>query len=339
MKSVKWIMVALMIMSLLVAGCGGQKQADSKDIKELKIAISPYMDTDALLVKTQPLGKMLQDKLKEKGYNVEKVTMNVGTSYSAVGEALSAGSADIGFISGATYVMYDKDVDVLLTALREGLDKDTTDLTVWNDGKPDAFGKDLVKYYRSSIVVGPSEKGQALLAKVKKGEKPTWEELNGLKWSVMSPASASGYLYPSLWLKQNYGKKLSDLQNVVQADSYSTSTARLASGQVDVMVAFSHIRARMAKNWQAKFGGTDDIWKQTGVIGVTDKIYNDTVSVSKTSKTMQNEAFRKAVGEALIEIGKTKEGLEVLKTIGHKGYDWADGKEYDGERLVQKELK
>ncbi len=178
-----------------------------------------------------------------------------------------------------------------------------------------------------------------MLAKVKKGEKPTWEELNSLKWSVMSPASASGYLYPSLWLKQNYGKKLSDLQNVVQADSYSTSTARLASGQVDVMVAFSHIRARMAKNWQTKFGGTDDIWKQTGVIGVTDKIFNDTVSVSKTSKTMQNEAFRKAVGESLIEIGKTKEGLEVLKTIGHKGYDWSDSKEYDGERLVQKELK
>ncbi len=339
MNKMKFIMTAILLVVMLAAGCGGQKQTDSKDIKELKVAISPYMDVEALKVKTEPLGKMLQDHLKQKGYNVEKVTLNVGTSYSAVGEALSAGSADIGFISGATYVMYDKDVDVLLTALREGIDKDTTDLSIWNNGKPDAFGKELVKYYRSSIVVGPSDKGQALLAKVKKGEKPTWEELNSLKWSVMSPASASGYLYPSLWLKQNYGKKLSDLQNVVQADSYSTSTARLASGQVDVMVAFSHIRARMAKNWQAKFGGTGDIWSQTGVIGVTDKIYNDTVSVSKTSKTMQNEGFRKAVGESLIEIGKTKEGLEVLKTIGHKGYDWSTGKDYDGERLIQKELK
>ena len=60
------------------------------------------------------------------------------------------------------------------------------------------------------------------------------------------------------------------------------------------------------------------------MIAITDKIFNDTVSVSNNSKIMQDEGFRKALGESLIEIGKTKEGIEVLKTIGHKGYDWAD---------------
>lgn len=198
---------------------------------------------------------MLQAKLKEKGYDVKKITLNVGTSYNAVGEALSAGSADVGFISGATYVLCDQDVDVLLTALREGIDKDTTDLSVWNNGQPDKFTKNLVKYYRSVVVAGPSPKGQALLARVKQGEKPTWEELDSLNWAVMSPSSASGYLYPSLWLKENYGKTLKDLSHVVQSDSYTTSTARLASGQVDVMVAYSHIRAKMEKDWQAKLGG------------------------------------------------------------------------------------
>ena len=155
----------------------------------------------------------------------------------------------------------------------------------------------------------------------------------------MSPASASGYLYPSLWLKENYGKTLKDLPHVVQADSYTTSAARLASGQVDVMVAYSHIRAKMEKDWQAKLGGTAPIWEQTGVIGVSDKIFNDTISVSKSSKLMQDEGFRKALGEALIEIGKTDEGLKILKTIGHKGYDWARSSDYDSERKIQKELK
>ncbi len=42
--------------------------------------------------------------------------MSVGTSYTAVGEALSAGSADIGFISGGNYVLFSDDCDVLLTA-------------------------------------------------------------------------------------------------------------------------------------------------------------------------------------------------------------------------------
>lgn len=328
--------------AMVLGGCGStekKQEAGSRTIPELKIAISPYQDADTLRTKTEPLGKMLQAKLKEKGYDVKKITLNVGTSYNAVGEALSAGSADVGFISGATYVLCDQDVDVLLTALREGIDKDTTDLSVWNNGQPDKFTKNLVKYYRSAVVAGPSPKGQALLARVKQGEKPTWEELDSLNWAVMSPSSASGYLYLSLWLKENYGKTLKDLSHVVQSDSYTTSTARLASGQVDVMVAYSHIRAKMEKDWQAKLGGTGSIWEQTGIIGVTGKIFNDTVSVSKTSKVMQDPAFRKALGEALIEIGKTEEGLKVLKTIGHKGYDWAQASDYDGERKIRKELQ
>ncbi|WP_337476204.1 PhnD/SsuA/transferrin family substrate-binding protein, partial [Acidaminococcus timonensis] len=176
-----WKMMTGMLLAgvLLASGCGSttEKKEGSRSIPELKIAISPYQDADTIRTRTEPLGKLLQAKLKEKGYDVKKVSITVGTSYNAVGEALSAGSADVGFISGATYVLYDKDVDVLLTALREGINKDTTDLKVWNDGSRDTFTKNLVKYYRSAIVVGPSPKGQALLARVKRGEKPTWEEL------------------------------------------------------------------------------------------------------------------------------------------------------------------
>lgn len=341
MKTWKVFGVLAMAASLLASGCGGkaEQKTDSRNVKELKIAISPYQDAETLKTNMAPLGKLLQDKMKAKGYTIGKVTMSVGTSYSAVGEALSAGSADLGFISGATYVMYDKDVDVLLTALRQGISKDSTDLKAWNDGKPEQFTKNLVKYYRSVIVAGPSPKGQALLSKFNKGEKLTWEDLNSAKWSVMSPASASGYLYPSLWLKRNYGKKLSDLAHVVQSDSYTTSCARLASGQVDVIVAFAHIRIRNAQKWQTKLGGTAPIWKQTGIIGVTDKIYNDTISYSKTSKSMQDAGFRKALGECFIEIGKSEEGLKILKALGHKGYDWSSAKEYDDERAIRKELK
>lgn len=45
---------------------------------------------------------------------------------------------------------WDKDVDVLLTALWEGIDKDITDLSVWNNGQPDKFTKNLVEYCRSA---------------------------------------------------------------------------------------------------------------------------------------------------------------------------------------------
>ena len=62
------------------------------------------------------------------------------------------------------------------------------------------------------------------------------DDLNGATWAVMGASSASGYIYPSLWLYNNYGKQISDLANVVQSDSYTTSMSRLAAGQVDVIV-------------------------------------------------------------------------------------------------------
>jgi phosphonate transport system substrate-binding protein len=342
MKKIVVTAVFLCICIGMLAGCGGgekKKSAESSDIKELKVAFSPYQDAETIKTAVGPLRTMLQAKLKEKGFPVGKLIISVGTSYSAVGEALSAGSADVGFLSGATYVLFDKETDVLLTALRQGISKDTADLKVWNNNEPEKFTDNLVQHYRSVLVAGPSFKGKALLEKVKGGRKPSWEELDALTWTVMTPASASGYQYPSLYLKKEYGKTLADLSHVVQAESYTTSIARLASGQADIAVTFSHIRIRNEKTWQTKLGGTDTIWKQTGIIGVTDKIYNDTVCVSKTSKVMQNQKFRKALGESLIEIGQTKEGIEALKILGHKGYDWADAKNYDDERRVQRELK
>ena len=61
------------------------------------------------------LENLLKETLLEKGYDVKDIDMTVGTSYTAVGEALSAGSADIGFISGGNYVLFSDDCDVLLT--------------------------------------------------------------------------------------------------------------------------------------------------------------------------------------------------------------------------------
>ena len=163
-KTVAFIMFLCLCVSLL-AGCGGEKKnsTGNNEIKELKIAVSPYQDAETVKTAVGPLSTMLQGKLKEKGFAVSKVSVSVGTSYSAVGEALSAGSADAGFVSGATYVLFDKEIDVLLTALRQGISKDTTDVKIWNEGEPEKFNDKLVQHYRSVLVTGPSAKGKAFL--------------------------------------------------------------------------------------------------------------------------------------------------------------------------------
>lgn len=313
--------------------------AEPKTVEALKIAFSPYADSDTIITATEPLEQLLQETLRTKGYDVKEVDMTVGTSYTAVGQALSAGSADIGFISGGNYVLFSDDCDVLLTALRYAINKDSENPKDWNDGTIEENTDDMSTYYRSILLAGPSDKGQELIAKVNNGEDLTWGDLNSATWAVMGPTSASGYIYPCLWLNERYGKGINDLQNVVQSDSYTTSLARLASGQADIMISYGHIRTKYAPDWKEKFGGTDDMVHQTGVIGVTEGIYNDMIAYSKTSELMQDEAFRTAVGEAFIEIAETEEGKEIIDVFSQKGYEWGSDANYDGERAAQELLK
>jgi len=319
-----------------LVGCG-RKDADAP--KVLRIAISPYQDAETIRTGTRALAGMILERMRAAGIALERVEISVGTSYSAVAEALAAGSADAGFISASTYVLFDREIDVLVSALRKAISIDSTDPRDWNGPQHERYTDGLATHYRSVLVTGPSPAGRALLARVKAGGTPSWEELSALSWSVMSPASASGYLFPSLWLKARYGKQLSDLPRLSQADSYTTSMARLASGQADIAAAYAHIRINSEAKWQTRLGGTAPIWEQTGIIGVTDPIFNDTVSVSRRSPLMKSEKVREALADALIETGKTKEGLAALKIIGHKGYARVKASDYDPERRVRDAMR
>ena len=347
-KKISALLLSLALCAGLLAGCGTGETAeapsdtDVQQVDSLKIAFSPYADADLISESTEPLEELLKAKLLEKGYDVGEIDMTVGTSYTAVGEALSAGSADIadlGFISGGNYVLFSDDCDVLLTALRYAINKDSENPADWNDGTIEENTEDMSTYYRCILLAGPSEKGQELLSKVNAGEELTWDDLNSATWAVLNPTSASGYIYPSLWLQEHYGKGISDLDNVVECDSHTTSVARLAAGQVDVMVSYGHIRIKNAPIWESDFGGTAPMVEQTGVIGVTDGIYNDMIAYSKTSDTMADEAFRQAVGESFIELAQTEEGQEIFGVFSQVGYDWGSDSDYDGERAAQALLK
>ena len=342
-KKISALLLSLALCAGLLAGCGTGETAeapsdtDVQQVDSLKIAFSPYADADLISESTEPLEQLLKAKLLEKGYDVGEIDMTVGTSYTAVGEALSAGSA--GFISGGNYVLFSDDCDVLLTALRYAINKDSENPADWNDGTIEENTEGMSTYYRCILLAGPSEKGQELLSKVNAGEELTWDDLNSATWAVLNPTSASGYIYPSLWLQEHYGKGISDLDNVVECDSHTTSVARLAAGQVDVMVSYGHIRIKNAPIWESDFGGTAPMVEQTGVIGVTDGIYNDMIAYSKTSDTMADEAFRQAVGESFIELAQTEEGQEIFGIFSQVGYDWGSDSDYDGERAAQALLK
>lgn len=321
-----------LLASFLFAGCSQKSQT-------LKICFSPYMEPESIMTNTAPMAEMIKAQMENHGFKLDKVELSVGTSYEAVGEALAAGTVDAGFISGGTYVLFDEEVDVILTALRSAINKDSPDPRDWNDGTIEKETGDYATGYRSILLAGPSPKGKALQEKVARGEALTWEDLNSATWAVMSPASASGYQYPSLWLQKNYGKSISDLKNAIRSDSYTTSVARLASQQADILVSYGHIRIKNAPKWEG-FGGTAPMAEQTGFIGITDPVYNDTISVSKKSKLMANKKFRDAFAQSMIEIGQSETGRIIIEaTFSQKGYVPATSSDYDNERLVQAQIR
>ena len=356
MKRALAMALAMILCLGLLAGCGGQDSGNGggsqqpntdttqaedsgpKQVDKLSVYFVPSREPSEIVTATEPLKQLLKDEMLKEGYDIGEVEITVGTTYEAVGEALVAGTADVGLIPGGTYVLYDDGCDVILTATRDGLSKDFDDPKDWNDGTPTEASNKQAVSYRALLIAGPSEKGQALVAKVNAGEELTWDELNSANWSVMGSSSPAGYIYPALWLQDRYSKGITDLASAVQSDSYASAFARLASGQVDVLVTYADARRDYAERWNTEFGREGSIWEETGLIGVTAPIYNDTVSVSKTSSKMDADMIA-ALQNAFINIGNTPEGKEVIAIYSHNGYQKAQSSDYDNERAAQKLLQ
>jgi phosphonate transport system substrate-binding protein len=313
-------------------------KAENKKVDKLNVYFVPSREPQEIVTATEPLKDMLKTELSKEGYDIGEVVITVGTSYEAVGEALSAGTADIGLIPGGTYVLYDDGADVILTATRDGLSKNSDVAKDWNDGKATEATTEQATSYRSLIITGPSEKGQALAKKINGGEALTFEDLDGANWSVMSSSSPAGYIYPSLWLQENFQKNILNLSHAVQSDSYGSAFARLANGQIDVLCTYADARRDYEEKWKTEYNRSGSIWEETSVLGVTPPIFNDTVSVSKSSKIMDDD-FKKAVSNAFINIGKTEDGQKVIAIYSHKGYQEAKSSDYDNERKAQKMIK
>ena len=344
------MLMSLLLLSVVLVACGNDDPTDETEstaggdvtetsndevveIDTLIIYFVPSRDPEEIISVTEPLEAMLIAELAALGFDVGSVNIQVGTSFEAAGQALHAGSADIGFLPGATYVLFDDGVEAILTATRAGLSKDYEDAADWNDGLPTLNVDAQVMTYRSLIIAGPSERGQELAAIVNGGGELTWEDLNNANWGIMSPASPAGFIFPSLWLRENFGQMITDLDRAVPQESFAASFANLASEQIDVLTVFADGRMGQAENWETTLGRDADIWTETNVIGVTEPIFNDTISVSRNSAVMTPELIA-ALQQAFINIGNTPEGLEVIAIYNHQGYEIANSANYDVDRAA-----
>lgn len=333
MKKLLALVLGLSLLSGCAAGNGGTK--DNK-IEKLKVQFVPSRDVEDIVTVTAPLVDLLKEGLNEKGFEVADIEISVSSSYEAAGEALSAGTVDVAFIPGGTYVLYHEDgAELLLAATRAGLSKDFEDAKDWNDGKPtEGDSNNQVAYYRSLAIAGPSEIGKKLAEKVNSGQALTWEDVNEATWCHSSPTSSAGYVYPTIWLNDNFGKKISDLAKAVLVNGYTDSMTRLANGQCDVAVGYADMRRDYAEKWTGEWNRRASVWEETNVIAVTDGIMNDTISYSKNSEIM-SEDFIKALQEVFIDVAKTEEGKKVIAIYSHEGYKVVSDSDYDSARKAQ----
>ena len=346
----KKLLSLVLALALCLVAFGAVAETVSMD--KLTLQFVPSKDADVIITGTKNLPQLLQAELLKQGYDVKDIEISVGVSYEATGEAMAAGTIDIGWLPGGTYALFSDEVDVILTATRAGLSNDSTDPTTWN-GEANKTLKNgpQVTYYRSLIYATPSAYGKELAAKVNAGEALTWEDLDKANWAVLKNSSSAGYIYPTLWLMDNYdGKKLTDLSNVVTLSGYGEAFAQAAAEAVDIIVCYADGRNDYEAAWtiptdsadetgKAGMGREDSIWNELNVIGVTPGIYNDTVAVTKAKADIYNPEFIAAMQNALINVINTPEGAEIFSVYSHTGYAVAQDSDYDAARAALKAVQ
>ena len=357
-------LILAMVLVLSLAACGAKEEAPATEapaaeapaaaeteaarphFEKLTLEFVPSKDADVIIAGTANLPELVKAEMANLGYDIDEVEITVGTNYDATGEAMSAGTIDIGWLPGGTYALYSDDTEVILTATRNGLSNDSTNPADWN-GEANKTLKDgpQVTFYRSLIYAAPTEYGKQLAAKVNAGEKLTWEDLDGATWAVQKTSSSAGYIYPTLWLMENYDKKISDLSNVMPLDSgYGTAFSYAAAEQVDIIVCYADGRNDYEASWNLPvdqqdetgkqgMGRNDSIWNELNVIGVTEGIYNDTVAISKESQFYTPE-LKEALQNCFINIINTEEGKAIFDVYSHAGYAVAQDSDYDGARAA-----
>ena len=313
--------------------------AESIEIPKLTVIYVPSRPAEEIITATSGLKDAMITAMAEKGYVIGDVEITVSDNYNAAGEALAAGTADIGYIPGGTYALYSDDVQLLLTATRDNLTNDSEVPADWN-GDENATDRDPgvpVTYYKGLIYAGPSATGRALAEKVNNGEALTWEEVSAAKWGLGSNTSNASYIYPNLWLSEQFQMTIQDLPNKTADMKQPDMFLQAAAEQLDIIVCYADGRMDYGDDWQGDFGREDTIWNELNVIGVTPNIYNDSICLAKAgdnADVLQSPEFQAALSDFFIHLGDTEEGQTIIGIYSHTGYVPGKDSDYDASRAA-----
>ena len=229
----------------------------------------------------------------------------VMSSYAAEVEGLCAGQIDVGFFAPLQMtLLLDRGCGTpILGALRNEVKLDGTTV--------------LSPTYQSQILVR-SDSGITDL-----------NGLKGKKFAFVDALSASGFVYPTLTIKNKTGqdpKTFFAANGIIFAGGHPQAALAVYQGNVDGAATFIDVRTQLV-------AANPDIMTKTKVIDTAGPIPNDGIALQKDFPA----DIGKAVKQALIDYSKTDDGkARFLALFAWNGIQEIDAKFYDPMREAAK---
>lgn len=262
--------VTIAVVAAVALGMVGSAPLPVAGQTALTLAFVPSQDSQRVLETGSILARMIEVAT---GY---RVTATVPTSYVATIEAMCAGRVDIAFLAPFAYVLAHEKcgADVRLVSVRAQL-----------------------PFYKSQILVRADQNIRNL------------NELRGKKFAFVTPASASGYLFPAALLKKNGIDPDRFFSQVLYAGGHDRVVLAIYTGSVDAGATFgdevfSDARTTVLRQYP-------DVKDKIKVLAYTDPIPNDTVSFRRG---LSDEVKDKTT-KALFRIAETAPGKETLDRL------------------------
>jgi phosphonate transport system substrate-binding protein len=329
-------LITVLLFVLFISGCAPQASVavEPLDVKEITLMFSPVVDPTTMLAQSQTLEQLIIEEMKNHNINLEKVTISVAATPAAVAEALESGAIMFGHMTPLSYLNYEsEDVVAVLRMLRHPLNADTEDHRDWNRNYPLQTNNVSKRgYYYGAIIAGPSDYGRVLQGKVDQGLDLTWDDLKQAKFCIGSVlTSGPTYVYPAMWLLDNYNKSFSDFDSILQLPTYTEILSAMASNQCDMGAVVGFGMKQNESKWSNEWAGTDTIWNQTRVIGVTQQISNGLIVVSKHNEQYSDQ-LTEAFVKSMVRILETEAGQAAFRLVDAVGLEELKPSDLDSSR-------
>jgi len=236
----------------------------------LVLGMVPSREADAIVDSLDPIAELLEERL------LIPVETFVSTNYVGLVEAMGTGRVHIGMFGPAALVqaMDAHGAEVILASVRQGSTTYRSQFNVRCDSGIEEF-----------------------------------EDLRGTTIAWVDPGSASGYQFPYVTLKNEYGIDPDTEMTGIFAGSHDAAALAVYLGDVDVAVTFGGSPGSDGR--ETIEGDYPDVKEQVCILGYSADIPND----GMVALPGLDDDLKQQIADAFIDIASTEEGKELTQAL------------------------